>query len=297
MNATTRNIFTALVLALFVAGCATTPQQRPLSDEEKQQEIQRLLISAAGEAEAGNHSVALLRYEEALDLNDSSYSALLGAANVAYAMQRYDGALDYYERALQQEPDSLDALEGKALSLLKLQQYASARPLLETVASSDSERWRSLNALGVLADLDSRYALAQTYYRKALALNDDNVRILNNLGYSLIMSREYAEAEAVLQRAVALQADFFRARNNYAIAIAWQKRYEEAVEVLAVDSPYEVAYNNVGYIAYLNNDLDSARFYLKKAITASPTYYPEAARNLEKVEKAMDAIKREGSLR
>ena len=147
-----------------------------------------------------------------------------------------------------------------------------------------------------MSDLDARYKQAQTYYRKALQSAGDNATILNNLGYSLIMTHDYRQAEKELKKAVSIDPQMFRARNNYAIALAWQKRYQDAVESLADVVPYEVAYNNVGYIAYLNKDFESAKYFLKKAISTSPTYYAEAAANLEKVIQAMETLKRKGSL-
>lgn len=293
-----RKLLLPLIVITLTAlnGCATTPHEPEMTEAERQSAIEVLLAEADKDASTGNHSVALLRYEEVLDLDSNNLAALLGAGSVTYAMERYDSSLDFFNRALEIEPESVDALEGKGLTELKRRQFKSAGDLLGRVVEQDSSRWRAFNALGVMADLDADYELAQSHYRKALALKKDHAQLLNNLGYSLIMSHDYPDAEKVLEQAHALEPAFFRATNNYAIAIAWQKRYPEAVEVLAGTVPHEVAYNNVGYIAYLAGDLDSARFYLKKAISASPSYYPEAAANLDKVEKALVKQKRQGSL-
>ncbi|MCW9089631.1 MAG: tetratricopeptide repeat protein [Gammaproteobacteria bacterium] len=296
MKCRNRYLTVSLLAVLLISGCASSPEKPELTEEQKQQEVQSLVARAEKDVESRNYSVALLRYEQALELDSTNSAALLGAGDVAYAMKKYPDAENYYNRVLENQPESIDALEGKALCQMKLGQFQAAKNNLEQLVLTDETRWRSFNALGVLSDLESRYPQAQSYYRKALELNDGNAMILNNLGYSLVMDQKYSEAENVLRQAFARSSGYFRARNNYSIALAWQKKYQEAIDVLVDAVPHEVAYNNVGYIAYLNRDLDSAQFYLKKAISASSSYYPEAARTLEKVEQAMKAAKSQRSL-
>jgi len=125
------------------------------------------------------------------------------------------------------------------------------------------------------------YKKSAEFYNSALELQPDNVTVLNNYGYSLIMSHKYAEAEAVLRKASYVEQDDIRSVNNLAIAIAWQKRYDEAVKMASSQIKPYVAYNNIGYIAYLNKDYDIASSYYKKAIILSPKYYKKAEKNLE----------------
>jgi Flp pilus assembly protein TadD len=114
-----------------------------------------------------------------------------------------------------------------------------------------------------------------------------NATVLNNLGYSLMMSKQYPAAEKVFREGLNYEPGFFRIRNNLAISLAWQSRFEEAIDILVKVVKYEVAYNNIGYIAMLNNQYLVAKNYFKKAMFISPSYYVRAARNLEKVENLM----------
>ncbi len=64
---------------------------------------------------------------------------------------------------------------------------------------------------------------------------------------------------------------------------AQQGWYRVAVETLLEASDEATAYNDVGYIALMRNDLAEAEQLLNEAIRLSPVYYPIAHQNLDSV--------------
>jgi Flp pilus assembly protein TadD len=291
-----KSLLAAVCFAYLLSGCATTPQYgEELGPEEKQAKIAATLHLAESEFQSQKYPTALLRYEQVIELEPDNRQARLGAANSARELGNHDSAVEYFDMLLKKDEHDVDAMEGKAITLLGAGQYEKARTQLNAVVSYDDTRWRAFNALGVLADLESNYTLSFDYYQRALDLEPKNVLVMNNLGYSLIMSHEYAKAEEILAKGLAIEPGYFRIRNNLAIALSWQKKYQDALDVLVAKLPYDVAYNNIGYIAMLNEDYGNARYYFKKAISANTRFYVEAARNLERVEKKLEAMRRVGS--
>ena len=69
-------------------------------------------------------------------------------------------------------------------------------------------------------------------------------------------------------------------RANLRIALAWQGQYDQAL-VGIQPSERADALNNVGYVAMLRGDQDTAQKCFSQALEISPTYHDHAARNLE----------------
>jgi Flp pilus assembly protein TadD len=278
-----RKVHALLLVVCFayvLTGCATAPQIDDEPNPEKRQAtIATTLRLAESDFQLQRYPAALLKYEQVIELEPDNRQARLGAANSARELGSYDSAIKYFDILLARDDQDVEAMEGKAITLLGAGDYENARTLLQDIVSRDERRWRGFNALGVLADLESDFSLSSDYYQRALALEP----------------HEYAKAEAILAKGLAIEPGYFRIRNNLAIALSWQKKYQEALDVLVAKLPYAVACNNVGYIAMLNEDYDSAKYYFKTAISSSTRFYVEAARNLDRVEKKQEALRRVGS--
>lgn len=282
-----------LSFVLLLGACAGEPVKPELSAEEKAQKAAPLMQDADRAFASGHYPTALFYYEQALEYLPDDRHLLLRIADSHRELGNFTQASEKYEALIGNRAEDIDAREGLGLTLLKLGQQSAASEQFVSVLEDDQKRWRSLNALGTIEDLLANYSAAGEYYQRALEVEPDNAFIINNYGYSLIMAGEYAAAERELKRGIYIAPGFFRLRNNLAIAHAWQGEYSEAIDVLVVVLPHEVAYNNIGYIAMLSGDYENARFYLKKAISASPRYYVQAVRNLEKLEEAI-ADQRQG---
>ena len=68
---------------------------------------------------------------------------------------------------------------------------------------------------------------------------------------------------------------------NLGLVYASQGLYEDAISAYREIMAEANVYNSVGQIAIDNGDLELAQIYLDEAVRLSPTYFPQAQRNLE----------------
>lgn len=271
------------ILVLFLPGvfsCSSQPSSIKFS-ENRDIDIKQMQKEAELAHRFGRSGEALFHYEQILKKDPENIKALLSSGRIYLKLNEPVRAESYFEIVLQKQPMNLDAREGRALSWLMQGDYVKAKKSFLNVLDEDKSRWQSINGLAIISDVDGDYEKSAELYRSALKLRPNDSGIMNNYGYSLIMSHKYAEAETILRDVNLQDQGNERTVNNLAIAIAWQKRYEEAVKVAATQMKKYVAYNNIGYIAYLNKDYNIASDLYHKAITLSPRYYKKAERNLE----------------
>ena len=79
----------AISLCVFISGCATVPDKAPMTEAQKQDKIQSYITTAKNDVNSNNYAVALLHYEQVLDLDKNNIQALIGAGNVTYKIQKY----------------------------------------------------------------------------------------------------------------------------------------------------------------------------------------------------------------
>lgn len=272
-----------LLMVVQLTACATQQDMQNSADEGFT--IEELKQQADVASYAGSYKEALLRYQRILDKDPNNLAAMLGAGESLLAAEQPVRADFYFARVLEHETRNVMAREGRALSWLMQGKYMPAKKTLDNLVDDGVDSRRVWNALGVIADLDGDFGGAVNFYKRAIELQPDNAMLYNNLGYSQIMTHNYSAAEKTLKSALLIAPGSQRIVNNLSIAIAWQERYDEAVDVLSGVLDSASSYNNVGYIAYLKEDYDTAEEYFQKAIRLKSSYYKRAAHNLDLVLK------------
>jgi Flp pilus assembly protein TadD len=282
----------ALVFCLLslMAGCATAPKQAKL-DEARIEALTAHRQQAQRAMDYGDAGEVLTHYFQVLKYSPKDREALIGVGRTLMLVKQPARAEEYFDRLLQQSPDDAEALEGKGMAQMQMGKYTGAETYLKMSIVQDGYRWQALNSLGVIMDLQDRKKEAEAYYRRALAILPDNPRLSNNLGYSLMMAGRYVEAEKVLRGALQIEPDSAHLKNNLAICIVRQKRYQDAIDVLLDRRAPEKAYNNIGYLAMLQGDYDTAIGLFEKALEVSPRYYARAAQNLHTARQRLDALR------
>ena len=187
-------------------------------------------------------------------------------------------------QALKLNDSNLATHEQLGLQLIDLKQYGTARAHLEVVLKSDPKRWQIHNALGIAADMERNHERAIEHYITALELEPRSASILNNLGYSHYLAGNNSRAKQHFLAAVALEPTYRPAIVNLGLANARSGNYRRALELLTRTMSPPAAYNDTGFIAFKNGDLNEAQALLRQALELSPTYYETAARNLRLVE-------------
>lgn len=275
----------AVVLAVFLAGCAAAPFEHAAPESET---FESHLENGQRHWNAGEYERATDAYQQALALQDrDDIRKALGL--LALSMSRFSQARAYLEPLLRDNPDDLDLRENLAITLLKQHEIKQAESQFLTIHTLAPERPLTLNYLGVISDLQGDYAAASDYYQKALSLQPNNAMFNNNYGYSRLMLGDFTAAEHWFSQALGQNPDQTdRITNNLAIAFARQRQYEKAITLLSATGDDPSVLNNIGYVALLNGDYRSAIAYLERAIELSPSYYARAAANLELAKKSLD---------
>lgn len=282
-----------LCAALALGGCAAGGASREDSPAaQKAEKIKQLpaeIMKAGDEAaRAGEFDRAASLYMQAVELEPSA--DLWHRLGFIYGrLDKKPLAAQAYASALQIDENHAGAHEDLGLLLIDMKRKEPARLHFQRAVQLDAQRWRSHNALGVLADASGDFVNAFAHYEAALAVNPNSPMLLNNLGYSHYLAGDLDGARDYYQRALSVRPDYRPALSNVALLHARQRKYEQALELMLKIAEKNRAFNDIGYVAMQNGDLDIAESMLREAIRLSPSYYRLAHENLARVEEAQRA--------
>jgi Flp pilus assembly protein TadD len=171
------------------------------------------------------------------------------------------------------------AEQGQGLSLIFEGQRTKARQHLQKAVSLDPLLWRAWNGLGYLHDREGEWGKSEFAYEQALAENPDSASILNNRGFSRLMQGEIDPALEDLERAIRLNPDLEIAETNMRLALAAKGAYVNAMSGVSDAERGEVL-NNIGYMALVRGDYESAEAYFLRAMESDVSFNKIAHRNL-----------------
>ena len=306
MKTPTRTFLPLLGLLGILGGCATTATDPGFNaqDEEDLRNYDNdilfatefpvsskedALLRAAEARTAGDLDRALYFYVKALKF-DPEDADLLAAIGLLHQHQGNDElAARAYTLAIDVRPQYVPVLEARGLILLRHEQEERARADFIRVVELDPTRWRAHNALGLIADSGGAHEQAIGHYDRALAHKPDSGEVLNNRGYSHFLAGDYAAAEADLSRA-AMTFGHTQAWVNLGSLYARQGEYGRAVDAFRKVLPEPQAYNKVAEASMARQDYATSETLLQQAIRSSPTYFPAAEDNLQKLRQQFTAV-------
>ena len=173
------------------------------------------------------------------------------------------------------------------LALLIEGKRVEATEQLELALADDPSLWQSANGLGLIHDFDQKWDEAETSYKSALEIKGDSAVVHNNLGYSYLLQGRVDEAVTALSESLVFEPKLAVARSNLRLALAAKGRYTDAIAGTDRAKLPQVL-NNIGYVAMLSGDFESADIFLHRAIDESPVYYDTAEENLERLQTLVD---------
>jgi Flp pilus assembly protein TadD len=282
---------------LFLGACASGPATSAKHDSPESLFLSQFadlstdeMISAADRAlQRGDIERALMLYVQVLQVDDRA-DVWFKIGRAEAHLGNVEAASGAYEQVLKRDPDHAGAHEELGLKYLSARQPEAARRELATAVALDPKRWRSQNGLGLLADIRRDHAAAVYHYQAALELNPQSAVLLNNVGYSYYLAGDLARAANYFESALQVDAGYRKAIANLGLLKARQGRYRDAIGILerTMDGPQ--VFNDVGYVALLHGDLDSAEWLFTEALRLSPSYFQTAAQNRKLVREARDKL-------
>lgn len=275
-----RHAWWMLALLLAASGCASGSGSDQVAVAAPTVSTDQVLTAAETDIEARRFQMA---YQRLTRLDQAAFEtprAKYVSGEVLLGLNRPKEALAQYQ-AVQADPTyGARASQGMGLSLAALNDFTVAKSQLERAVSADPSLWRSWMALGRIADAEKNWAGSEAAYAKALELQPDSPIVANNMGMSLMMQHRYDEAVTAFQHVLEIDPTMDMTRANLRIALAWQGQYDQALVGIQPAERAD-ALNNVGYVAMLRGDQDTAQKCFSQALEISPTYHDHAARNLE----------------
>lgn len=170
----------------------------------------------------------------------------------------------------------------RGLALLVVGKRTEAAAQLETALEADPSLWRAANGLGLIHDFDKRWEEAEASYRLALDNKSNSAVVHNNLGYSYLQQGRLDEATSAFTTSISYEPDLAIAVSNLRLTLAAKGRYTDAAAGVDREGLPQVL-NNIGYVAMLRGDYESAGIFFQRAIDESPVYYDTAEKNLERL--------------
>lgn len=250
--------------------------------------VQQALASTGSIADA-ERALDAKDYQRAYDIlrqhlirNPTDDAAKLSLAQTY--LGRYEGrnAQTVLDSLTDEARDSPRAHLLRGLALLVVGERVEATVQLEMALEADPSLWQAANGLGLIHDFEKRWDEAEASYRLALEKKSDSAVVHNNLGYSYLRQGRLDEATKAFTTSISIEPNLATAVSNLRLALAAKGRYiDAAAGTVRADLPQVL--NNIGYVAMVRGDYESAGVFFQRAIDESPVYYDTAEENLERL--------------
>jgi len=220
--------------------------------------------------------------------------ALMARGDEAYRSLRLDDALAAYQQALEVDPTSYEATLGLARTLTRMRRTLEAHAAATRLLQLDPMRWEGHAALGTLHFLTDHYEEARESLRRAEGLAPSEPEPYLTMAQLLADTGDAEGAHAALDQGRALIAatrsgpareemEAFALHVETYVLLAEGRdaeARETAQRVIAVRdaNPHAatLAYSNLGILAARNRNLDEAIEYLEQAYAMNPHFYRAA---------------------
>jgi len=152
---------------------------------------------------------------------------------------RYAQAVGQFQKVLEAEPTNTSAHQGLADAQYHLKRISEAEATYQRAISTRPNYWAPYNWLGVLYFNTGEIEKARTMFKRVNDLAPGNHVGLYNLGAAYYWLGKWPEAEDVLKKSIAIQ-------------------------------PSDVAYSNLGTLAFSEGHFEDSAGYFEKAVQLNP---------------------------
>jgi tetratricopeptide (TPR) repeat protein len=237
-----------------------------------------------------NYSAALVNYTRAINLAPEFAQAYLNRGLAYHDEKKYERALADYNRAIELKSNYAIGFYSRGFTYavlgkheLALADYTRALELDPNMASAYTNRG---NAFANLND----YKAALADFNRSLELDPNLAQAYYNRGTMYAKINDPLSALADFTRAVELDPNLVRAYNNRGLMYVKLGDYPAALadytRALELDPNHAGAIYNVACLYSLQNDVQQACIWLRKAIAMSDEYV-----NMLQTDSDFDAIR------
>jgi Flp pilus assembly protein TadD len=234
--------------------------------------------------EDGDRRLALLNYLEARRASPNDPRAL-NRIGYYYVIEDPEQAAAIFASVINRHEDSAAAHAGLGLARFAEGRYDEARASFERAEQIDGNLPAALDALGVMhaidndpsADPDAGLEFAQRAFRAS----PRDASIANNLGVAYLEKSKFRRAEEIFRSAILLDPSAPVLYNNLGYTMGRLGRYQEAATAFRRYGDDGAVHNNLGYVYYLNGDIEGAIRHFEIAIrSVEPSERIRVLRNL-----------------
>lgn len=225
---------------------------------------------AAAMLDKGNMKDAEQKYLDALNMDNSNYSALTGYGKVLYQQKDYKKALEYLNKAVSAKPQEPEAYVVRGKTQNKLFQFDEAAADFDKAISyklTDKLKYSALVGKSSAFGNMSKFVEAKKLADEAIKLNSKDKEAYFNQGVALNGDNKPMEAITSLNKALELDAKYAQAYNMKGICYSNMSKFDEALDM----------YNKA-----LSFDSKNVVYKLNSAMMMYQ-YFPDKKKDAEKI--------------
>lgn len=195
-----------------------------------------------------------------------------------YKAGKFDDAIKCYDEEIKKNPKNTEALSYKGLCLLEKKDFDNSLSCFSLALKLDSTQSLVWNCLGNHSFYQNKIDDAFKFYNKALEL-EENTLSYSNLAYLHYYLGQYKIAISYTEKALKIDSKFVECWNIQGLIFTQLELYDKAIgcfkEIVSnLNKDFHPAWNNLGHVYTIVNEIKQAKECLEKANLINESYAP-----------------------
>ena len=217
------------------------------------------------------------RLDEAFELHSTLFATLLETAVDLYNERRYPDALHYFEAVIESTEDDERAKLYAARTLAYIGRAREARQMVDELLEARPDSVELLRIRGRVEFILRNWTAALDFFERARQRGPNSVAALRDLGQVNIRLERWDAAREALERAIELREPGAFVRSYYSQVLEHFGELDRArsmiEDAIRADPGNPGFHHRLGRIALRQNDRDTARAELRRALELDPEFH------------------------
>ena len=216
--------------------------------------------------------------EDAAKKFKDNYKIFTELGKLYFLVQDYNKALDNLNKAIDLYPYNANAYYFEAMTYLETKDTAKAKFYFNKAAESNPDFYDAYLMLGAIATAQ-KDSLAPQYFKAAMRIDTNSIEARFSLAYFYqTVAKDYPQAAEQYEYIINnMDSTYAHAYFNLGYMLLFFSTHPEAsipyfLNTLKYDSSIVDAYVNLGLAYKEKHNLDSTKYFLKKALEVKPNY-------------------------